>query len=192
MGRTQKYVPPARRFSQPVVIALRQYHHVYDSSHRPIPVDRVPVHERSGELTIIYALAGLVIDGSETGNVYPQSATFEYNSGCEAFVEVYPRGRSKAEYERWRNDSQVRVVPLSAARGYTVISERPSVRMGSSHRSGSSLYHMRLLQPSQLVQYLAGVLPRLGVDATDVDPATQRVRALLQQGKRRIDELTRR
>jgi hypothetical protein len=151
----------------------------------------VPIERRTGELTVVLSLSGLAISGPETGDAYPQSPSFEYARGCEVFLEVYPRGRTREEYARWQREAMVRIVPLEGARTPLFISAQASANLGGASRPGSDgLSQMRLVQPPQLLRYLTGALPLLGVEPADVNPAAQHVRTLLLQGKQRLNELS--
>lgn len=193
MGRTPKFEPAVRRINGPAVLASRRCYEHFDGRSRPIPIQKVPREKRTGKLSIYFALSGLEINAAEQSDVFPQGVGFSYQKGCEVALEVFPRGRSREEYERWQRNSVQRVVPLTGAHCPLMISDAPRVSVNGAHWPDSDgLHHMQLIKPQQLTQYLSEALPLLGVEAADVQPTIQRIRQLLQQGKRRIEELTRR
>lgn len=193
MGRTPKFEPAVRRINGPAVLASRRCYEHFDGRSRPIPIQKVPLQERTGELSIYFALSGLEINAAERSDVFPRGVGFSYQKGCEVALEVFQRGRSREEYERWQRNSVQRVVPLPGAHCPLVISDAPTVSVRGAYFPGSDgLHHMQLIKPQQLTQYLDEALPLIGVDPAGVKPAAQRIRELLQQGKRRIEELSRR
>jgi hypothetical protein len=193
MARTKPFERPVRRVNEPTIVVLRRFETKYDTKFNPLPVKRVPLEERSGDLTVILSLKGLEISGSETGDVYPQSPAFKSGPGCEIHLEVYQRGRSEEDYERYRRAAGTRIVPMQGVRTPLAISDRAGVYLnGVDRMGGDSLTHMRLLPPNKLVEYLTGALPLLGVAPGDAETVTQRIRSLLLDGRQRLTDLERR
>jgi hypothetical protein len=174
------------RFSTPALVVARQCHAHYDRQHRPLPIDRVPLEERTGTLSIILALGWLKIDGVGSEGIYPQGAIVQYGQACEVILEVFPRGRSAAEYVRWQRDLLMDTVRLSNSRTPLFVSAQASMHTRNVFRGENSLEHMRVLQPDKLAPYLECALPLLGTNASDVQPTLKYINQLLVQGKKRI------
>ncbi len=183
----QRHRRPERRFDKPVLLAISNVHERYDGRSRPIPIDRVPVERRTGELTLVLALRGLVINSPGTENVYPDGAAFAYSSGCEVHVEVYPRGRSSADYAEWLRNSGVRMALLPSARNTPLaVSYQAGVYPSGMARSGPGGDPIRLVGPDKMALYLTSVLPNIGVADSDVQVATGHIRQLFLSGKEEL------
>lgn len=185
----QRHRRPERRFDKPVLLAISNVHPHYDGRSRPIPIDRVPVERRTGELTLVLALRGLVINSPGTENVYPDGAAFVYSSGCEVHVEVYPRGRSSADYAEWLRNSEVRMTLLSSAKSTPLaVSFQAGVYPSGVRRSGPGGDPIRLVGPDKMALYLTKVLPRIGVADGDVQGATTHISELFGKGQQDLIE----
>jgi hypothetical protein len=184
---TKRYRRPERRFDRPVLLATLNVHRQYDRRSRPIPTDRVPVEKRSGELHLVLALRGLVINSPGTENNYPDGASFAYSSGCEVHVEVYPRGRTSAEYTQWLRDSVVRMALLPGAKSTPLaVSYEAGVYPSGMTRLGPGGDPIRLVSPDKLTPYLTSALPLIGVAAGEVSTAAEHVRKLFLEGNKEL------
>lgn len=180
----QRHRRPERRFDKPVLLAISNVHRHYDGRSRLIPVDCVPVERRTGELTLVLALRGLVVNSPGTENTYPDGAAFTYSSGCEVHVEVYPRGRTSDEYTQWLRNSGVRMALLPSAKNTPLaVSYQAGVYPSGMTRSGPGGDPIRLVGPDKMALYLTSVLPNIGVADSDVQVATGHISELFGKGR---------
>jgi hypothetical protein len=180
------------RFNTPALVFVRQFHPHLDGKEQVIPLNRVPLEKRTGELTVILALKGLVVNGAGEDGVYPKGAAIKYEQGCDVILEVFPRGHSDAEYARWQGNMLMDTVRLPNSRTPLFVSGDASPQARGAYRGGFDLEQVRVLDLSKLQPYLEGVLPWLGTHAADVEPTIKHVREALARGKKRVEALIQR
>ena len=184
----QVYTPPSRTLRGPVYIVGRRIRTRW-VNHQPMPVNRVPLEQRTGMLHVTYVGSELVIrNNGQTGDVYASGAHYECSGTCSVYMEVLPRGRSEREYAEWLERPpyigtsdrvrrvQMRNTPILASR-------QPWAFQG-----GSSVFtdeHLTIVHsPRALRQHLLGVLPFIGVHPSDVSAAYSYIDTFLTRGKR--------
>lgn len=186
------YKRPTRRITTPTVLVMRKVCEHRDAQHRPIPMNRVPVEERSGMVRLML-VSGVEINGPETGSVYPNGAHFECQRSCSISLEVLPRDVGRDTRARHLQEppfigrsDRVQRIPLQ--RTPLVVSREPYTHWGATSMGSS---HLTLVEPGRLLQYLMGALPYLGVDPVDAPTVVRYVQGLLKRGEEELIRMDR-
>lgn len=183
----QVYKDPSRRITGPVYVVERRIRTRW-VNHHPIPVNRIPLEQRTGMLHVIYVAGTLTIrNNAQTTNVYPHGAHYNYEASCEVYLEVLARGRSEAQYAEWTEHppyiSTWDHVRRIQTRNTPIVASRDS-RAFEGETSPSTNAHLTLVSVLNIRKHLMGVLPYIGVHPSDVGTAYNYIDTLITRGRR--------
>lgn len=173
----------------PAFVVCRQAHARFDGDGHRLPIDRVPLEQRTGTMTIILAFGSLTIEGKGREGIYPKGALLEYTLGCEVFLEVLPRGLTDQQHAQRQRNMPMDTVRLPGSRTPLFVSKEASLRKNLAHRGETDLEEVRLLPKGTLAPYLESALPLLGASPADIWPAIRHIRRALARGRDQIQVL---
>ncbi len=183
----QVYKAPSRRVDGPAYVVGRRMRTRW-SGNNPIPVSRIPLEERTGMLHVTFISGTLTIrNNGQTDNVYPDGASYSYDSIVSVYLEVLPRGRHERQYAEWVErppyiGTSDRVRRIQTRNTPIVATREPWDYSGQG--SVSTDEHLTLVSPQKIRHHLMGVLPYIGVHSSDVGTAYSYIETLITRGKR--------
>lgn len=173
----------------PAIVVCRHSHARFGGDARRIPIDRVPLEQRTGTMTIILAFGSLTIEGEGREGIYPKGALLEYTLGCEVFLEVLPRGLTDQQYAQRQRNMLMDTVRLPGSRTPLFVSGEAGLHKRLAHRGEADLEEVRLLPEGTLAPYLESALPLLGTSPADIWPAIRHIRRAFARGRDQIQAL---
>ena len=185
---------PHHHFTTPTVMVIKQTDTHYEGkgrSLRQVPLQRVPVDQRTGWLRIVWARQLRAYGYVSTKRSYPDGLYVEPRRVVEMYLEVLPRGRTKAEYESMARGS-MRTVTMGRPRldlsGRTplLMSSEAAVQYGGW--AGGTDGYVSFIRGNELQPLVVRLLPWLGVEPTEVDNIARRLVGQLPAGIQRLSE----